>query len=144
MTPWGKLPLVFALRPKGRTGYIRNAVGNQSLGIQSAGVRERPSPTAVHPSWLRTQECLRAHNARRKAQGAALREAIRLINEAPDVGVLWWDAREVRSRLDLAALGRHKPPTLRTIQLHLKRTRAERRNAESNTSRRPAGAAKSG
>src|SRR5450759_3961994 len=119
MTPWGKLPLVIPLRPKGRTSDWPSS-------------RAVASCAPIHPSWLRTQECLRAHNARRKAQGAALREAIRLIDETPDVGALWWDAREVRSRLDLAVLGRHKPPRLRTIQLHLKRTRAERRNAESN------------
>jgi hypothetical protein len=111
MDPWGKLPLVIALRPKGRIGDMRNTY--------------RPSCAPIHPSWLRTQECLRAHNARRQAQGAALREALRSIDEATGSVLMAYD---VRSLLDLAALGRRKSPVLRTIQLHLKCTRAERRN----------------
>jgi hypothetical protein len=116
MTPWGKLPLVIPLRPKGHTSDWPSS-------------RAVASCAPIHPSWLRTQECLRAHNARRQAQGTALREALRRIDEATGSVLMAWD---VRSLLDLAALGRRKPPTLRTIQLHLKCTRAERRNAQSN------------
>jgi hypothetical protein len=115
--------LIIPLRPKGHVEITRNAVDLQAL--------VKPKVYPVHPSWLHAQECLRAHSEKREAQGAALREALRLIDDA-NHGPGLMEAWDARSRLDLAALGRLKPPTLRTIQLHLKRTRGERQNAQSN------------
>lgn len=67
-------------------------------------------------------DSFRAFNARRKAWGSALRAAVRAIDEA-HVGAIPLSAWDVRSKLDLQHLERHKRPTLRTVQLHLKAVR---------------------
>lgn len=113
-----------SFRPKhGWPSLTRNAVGNQAVDgpeIQQDEIqRWRPTPPLA-ASWIVSQQHLRAHNAKRQERGIALREALRAVDEAhPGL-----DARNVLARVDLAALGRREPPTLRTIQLHLKRIRA--------------------
>ena len=113
---------------RGWVSLMRNTVDNQTLEVESANSRlwSAPAPAA---SWIVAQACLRDHNERRHQRGLALREALRAIDDAHP-GPL--EARDARALLDLAALGRAKPPTLRTIQMHLKHTRAERLNLESN------------
>lgn len=58
-------------------------------------------------------------NAARHAQGTALREAIRHVLEAGK-GELPLSAKHVLRRLNLAALGRARPPSIRAVQWHIR------------------------
>ncbi len=67
-------------------------------------------------------DAFRAWNASRQAQGARVRSAIAaMMQECP--GIL---AREVRSKLDAAALGRLTLPRKRAIQWHMQALREAR------------------
>jgi hypothetical protein len=102
---------------------MRKAISNQAVGPQNERHRDINQSRVPLPSWLYAQSCLRAHNVARKAEGKALRDAIREIDFAHG-GEIPLDAGTVRAKLNVAVLGRRRP-TLRTIQLHLKATEIE-------------------
>jgi hypothetical protein len=100
------------------TTESRNAQGNQASDIQNRACRPPLSEQGV-------TEAFRTHNDKRRAQGELLRQAVARIDEA-HMGPRLLTAREVRASLDLAALRRTKPPTLRAVQIHLRAYRHER------------------
>lgn len=79
-----------------------------------------PDPLTV---GLAVLERFQRYNEALKAQGDRLREAIRVI-DGQHVGPVLIRAEAVRALLDLAALGRTKRPSLRTVQRHLEKIRA--------------------
>jgi hypothetical protein len=112
------------------TTESRNAQGNQAPDLQSRAFRPPLSEQGV-------TEAFRTHNEKRRAQGELLRAEVARIdgaampNKSGTSGKVnrpsrLLTAREVRAALDLAALDRTEPPTLRAVQIHLQAYRHER------------------